>query len=466
MYASQSVRADGSSFTAMSCTIVGNGNTITGHSNDVRGNNNTIVGHSNSVRGDNNSATGNSNTLKGCNNHALGMSNSVISMAPAASAPVPAVVAQQASPPLPHELIARESLLSKRTEVLQRLIRPGAPETAALTAEQIAPVLRLFAGSAEKLLDAWRYVMVYCKWFETHTRLGTVSRLIEQGFSGDKARVDAFATLWTPYGPALGANPPVVLEFVTRTLDAVTSLGQKERLLRLVLLQRPSERLTGTLDHVALVAPWLRHYSELADEWLRDQIQPRVLVDDLPLDRASEALAQLLAGACNVPDDWPATLEHWLTTGCWPYAVIIGDVIETLEKVRGHVPPAIAQSMTNLLDAHCRRLDSAAPLPPAAPAPDKEYDDADVQIVEPPPAKRRRITGPDHDLLADVIDQPARDEDDEHACVVCLERVRKVVLLPCRHFCLCGTCARAQQTQASATCPLCTRLIASHLPVF
>jgi len=42
----------------------------------------------------------------------------------------------------------------------------------------------------------------------------------------------------------------------------------------------------------------------------------------------------------------------------------------------------------------------------------------------------------------------------ETTCVICLTDIRNVLLLPCRHLCLCGSCAENLKFQ-SANCPIC-----------
>jgi len=39
-------------------------------------------------------------------------------------------------------------------------------------------------------------------------------------------------------------------------------------------------------------------------------------------------------------------------------------------------------------------------------------------------------------------------------CVICLTDIRNVLLLPCRHLCLCGSCAENLKFQSS-NCPIC-----------
>lgn len=45
-------------------------------------------------------------------------------------------------------------------------------------------------------------------------------------------------------------------------------------------------------------------------------------------------------------------------------------------------------------------------------------------------------------------------QNNENTCVICLTDIRNVLLLPCRHLCLCGSCAENLKFQ-SANCPIC-----------
>ena len=53
--------------------------------------------------------------------------------------------------------------------------------------------------------------------------------------------------------------------------------------------------------------------------------------------------------------------------------------------------------------------------------------------------------------------------DDRRLCVVCQSVEKSIVLLPCRHMCLCETCA---EHEAMKACPLCRRPIAHKFSVF
>lgn len=58
--------------------------------------------------------------------------------------------------------------------------------------------------------------------------------------------------------------------------------------------------------------------------------------------------------------------------------------------------------------------------------------------------------------------QPSDDEnsDNSNECVVCLSDLRDTLILPCRHLCLCNSCADTLRYQAN-NCPIC-RLRKEH----
>ncbi len=51
-----------------------------------------------------------------------------------------------------------------------------------------------------------------------------------------------------------------------------------------------------------------------------------------------------------------------------------------------------------------------------------------------------------------------------YLCVICLNERKNVVLLPCRHLCLCLTCS--QKLENDAPCPICREHIENRLEVF
>jgi hypothetical protein len=96
-------------------------------------------------------------------------------------------------------------------------------------------------------------------------------------------------------------------------------------------------------------------------------------------------------------------------------------------------------------------------------------DDSDADENAPQPAKI-----PVAAASSAVAQQAARgigtaaassSEERKEVCVVCLDasRARSVLLLPCRHLCLCALCATAEEL---SKCPLCKARVADMLPVF
>lgn len=60
-------------------------------------------------------------------------------------------------------------------------------------------------------------------------------------------------------------------------------------------------------------------------------------------------------------------------------------------------------------------------------------------------------------LLADVLDESCG----AGFCVICQDNTRNVVLLPCKHLCVCPTCKGSVDA-----CPLCREPILGRLQVF
>lgn len=56
-------------------------------------------------------------------------------------------------------------------------------------------------------------------------------------------------------------------------------------------------------------------------------------------------------------------------------------------------------------------------------------------------------------------------EREDKLCVICHDHIKCVILLPCRHFCLCQTCVVTIQ-ESSPICPLCRRFVTDSLKVY
>ena len=52
-------------------------------------------------------------------------------------------------------------------------------------------------------------------------------------------------------------------------------------------------------------------------------------------------------------------------------------------------------------------------------------------------------------------------------CSVCLEREKTVLLLPCRHLCLCSGCsAELEASPEHGNCPMCRKYIEKHVEIY
>lgn len=57
-------------------------------------------------------------------------------------------------------------------------------------------------------------------------------------------------------------------------------------------------------------------------------------------------------------------------------------------------------------------------------------------------------------LLHEIFGLSTEKEDEANECVVCITDPRDTVVLPCRHMCLCSSCAK-ELRQRSNRCPMC-----------
>ena len=51
----------------------------------------------------------------------------------------------------------------------------------------------------------------------------------------------------------------------------------------------------------------------------------------------------------------------------------------------------------------------------------------------------------------------------ENDCVICMDERKSVVLLPCKHMCVCSACAEQLTRVKSACCPVCRTVVADVL---
>ena len=72
-------------------------------------------------------------------------------------------------------------------------------------------------------------------------------------------------------------------------------------------------------------------------------------------------------------------------------------------------------------------------------------------------------------LTPGQLEKRLESERDKRLCVVCVDDLKNVLVLPCRHMCLCINCAHEianQRTRARRVCPLCRARIETVMNVF
>jgi hypothetical protein len=71
--------------------------------------------------------------------------------------------------------------------------------------------------------------------------------------------------------------------------------------------------------------------------------------------------------------------------------------------------------------------------------------------------------------LDDAVEEPApprKTEDDDNFCVLCLESKKEVILMPCKHMCLCKGCAAERLFKALNECPMCRAKVEDSMDVY
>jgi len=108
-----------------------------------------------------------------------------------------------------------------------------------------------------------------------------------------------------------------------------------------------------------------------------------------------------------------------------------------------------------------------------------EEPQVDTQLIPPEPvqtddkmsinadATKRREPEPSPvdssvaDEIMQAIKKQKEDEDDANNCVICLSCKKNVLLLPCKHLCICTSCS-----PKATDCPLCRTKIENRTTVF
>ena len=64
------------------------------------------------------------------------------------------------------------------------------------------------------------------------------------------------------------------------------------------------------------------------------------------------------------------------------------------------------------------------------------------------------------------LDQEQKDLIENLQCCVCQDQKKTILLLPCRHLCICQTCSDATGTSKLSKCPVCRSTIVEKLKVY
>lgn len=90
----------------------------------------------------------------------------------------------------------------------------------------------------------------------------------------------------------------------------------------------------------------------------------------------------------------------------------------------------------------------------------ENFNRADIRLLLNELPERHTGTS-DATSVVDRVARTLRRLDEQHACVVCMNAPRCVVVQPCSHLCLCADCA-----ETFPRCVMCDQLVAERLYVF
>jgi hypothetical protein len=69
----------------------------------------------------------------------------------------------------------------------------------------------------------------------------------------------------------------------------------------------------------------------------------------------------------------------------------------------------------------------------------------------------------DADRIVNEAEAIKKDAQERQMCVICQDRIKNMLLLPCKHLCLCEECSGHAQV---SSCPICRKPIKEKMKVF
>lgn len=87
------------------------------------------------------------------------------------------------------------------------------------------------------------------------------------------------------------------------------------------------------------------------------------------------------------------------------------------------------------------------------------FDVSDVYVVDPSAN------------LCMVADEADKDDskknegaaESSNLCIVCFSEKKQTLLLPCRHYCMCETCAQGVKYHGQGRCPICREQVSRYV---
>jgi hypothetical protein len=119
---------------------------------------------------------------------------------------------------------------------------------------------------------------------------------------------------------------------------------------------------------------------------------------------------------------------------------------------RPHVPTKVQDSIIQICDRLEREGDDLQLL---------SFDE--IAALEVRLESACKVVRRSKEIVKEKEDKERHNKNEERMCVVCLESQKSVLLLPCRHLCLCGECSSRPEV---TKCPICRQTIYEKLVVY